>query len=661
MSSATRDDFSHLANPGIAVQQLLKMKARGVITMQQFLELTAEAAGQHEERPITLEGTSAPAAAADAIPAARTERNAETPAAVTTVRDAGTTSQRPQTGKQLPSPAAECRGGIAACFSRAASSAASTPASAGARQAGARQAGARQAGAQQAGAQQAGAQQAGAQQADSSSAAAAANAVEVDNEEQTGSADDSEDDGEDDSEDDSEEEAEKAVQVTTAAAAAAGAEPATKRQRVDQAGSSHSTLTQQQQPFVDANLAPPAKIARERKPKAFKRNASGRGPSKKKNGGRKTDVSAQTLGKRVREWPGHQLKPVGGQLWCGLCKTNIGSGSQACATHCGGKKHTEKKDAADAGGVEKNTEQIQVSIHQFKGVLEAEGKTVAGLNTVDKETQVLRAETLEEIITAGIEVSKLSKLRSWIERRMGFSLADPHELMATYLTPLRMKEADTLRSEFAGDDLFVGQYHDGTTHNGEAFATVWRAVRPGFVFVNRCVRVSWFRGSLNNMGISASLLDTAGTHMRKPLTMVLANMHDCVSANLKSYNDMLSAAMMYSDDNGCLPHTGACLVGVWLGGGRNCLPHRCVLDRSWGGEETVRSAASLLHRRWARRRAPRDADARRVPKPLQRRRRYIELCQGATRPQCLVRAHSMPGRAHGNCRQYWRARMGRCR
>eukprot|EP00966_Prymnesium_polylepis_P050934 1179094-Prymnesium_polylepis.1 len=274
MSSATRDDFSHLANPGIAVQQLLKMKARGVITMQQFLELTAEAAGQHEERPITLEGTSAPAAAADAIPAARTERNAETPAAVTTVRDAGTTSQRPQTGKQLPSPAAECRGGIAACFSRAASSAASTPASAGARQAGARQAGARQAGAQQAGAQQAGAQQAGAQQADSSSAAAAANAVEVDNEEQTGSADDSEDDGEDDSEDDSEEEAEKAVQVTTAAAAAAGAEPATKRQRVDQAGSSHSTLTQQQQPFVDANLAPPAKIARERKPKAFKRNAS---------------------------------------------------------------------------------------------------------------------------------------------------------------------------------------------------------------------------------------------------------------------------------------------------------------------------------------------------------------------------------------------------
>ena len=34
-----------LANPGLAVNQLLKMKARGLITMEEFLELTAEAAG----------------------------------------------------------------------------------------------------------------------------------------------------------------------------------------------------------------------------------------------------------------------------------------------------------------------------------------------------------------------------------------------------------------------------------------------------------------------------------------------------------------------------------------------------------------------------------------------------------------------------------------
>ena len=37
------------------MNQLLKMKARGLITMEEFLELTAEAAGSHEERLITLD------------------------------------------------------------------------------------------------------------------------------------------------------------------------------------------------------------------------------------------------------------------------------------------------------------------------------------------------------------------------------------------------------------------------------------------------------------------------------------------------------------------------------------------------------------------------------------------------------------------------------
>ena len=36
------------------------MKAKGLISLEQFLELTAEASGAHEERPICLDGTSAP-------------------------------------------------------------------------------------------------------------------------------------------------------------------------------------------------------------------------------------------------------------------------------------------------------------------------------------------------------------------------------------------------------------------------------------------------------------------------------------------------------------------------------------------------------------------------------------------------------------------------
>ena len=72
MSAALGDgNDAHLGNPGLAVQQLLKMKARGLISAAQFLELTAEVAGQDSECPIVLDGHdgSSVSSAARATPA----------------------------------------------------------------------------------------------------------------------------------------------------------------------------------------------------------------------------------------------------------------------------------------------------------------------------------------------------------------------------------------------------------------------------------------------------------------------------------------------------------------------------------------------------------------------------------------------------------------
>ena len=46
-----------LDNPagGLAINQLLKLKARGVITLAQFLEMTKEVEGFEEERPIEID------------------------------------------------------------------------------------------------------------------------------------------------------------------------------------------------------------------------------------------------------------------------------------------------------------------------------------------------------------------------------------------------------------------------------------------------------------------------------------------------------------------------------------------------------------------------------------------------------------------------------
>ena len=46
-----------LDNPagGLAINQRLKLKARGVITLAQFLEMTKEVEGFEEERPIEID------------------------------------------------------------------------------------------------------------------------------------------------------------------------------------------------------------------------------------------------------------------------------------------------------------------------------------------------------------------------------------------------------------------------------------------------------------------------------------------------------------------------------------------------------------------------------------------------------------------------------
>jgi hypothetical protein len=43
-----------LAPGGLAINQLLKLKAKGLISTQQFLEMTADLEGSVEERPINL-------------------------------------------------------------------------------------------------------------------------------------------------------------------------------------------------------------------------------------------------------------------------------------------------------------------------------------------------------------------------------------------------------------------------------------------------------------------------------------------------------------------------------------------------------------------------------------------------------------------------------
>eukprot|EP00966_Prymnesium_polylepis_P020702 476409-Prymnesium_polylepis.1 len=103
-------------------------------------------------------------------------------------------------------------------------------------------------------------------------------------------------------------------------------------------------------------------------------------------------------------------------------------------------------------------------------------------------------------------------MRPWLERRMAIDLTQSNHLAGTYIPPLKLKEEKTLREEFQGE--FIGCYHDGTTHNGESFAIVFRACKPGSVFRVCVVRVRFLRGSMTAPQISAELIDCIASHMQ---------------------------------------------------------------------------------------------------------------------------------------------------
>ena len=185
---------------------------------------------------------------------------------------------------------------------------------------------------------------------------------------------------------------------------------------------------------------------------------------------------------------------------------------------------------------------------------EAKGQCiVVGTETISETTQIFR-ELLEEWMDAGIEVNKISNMREFTERKVNDTLSNAKELMRKYFKPLEleMKEHELLKSAMM--DQFLGVYHDGTTHNGESFCICVRFVTEDFK-VHECIRVSFLRGSMSAEQITAELVETLVRIFGLHMDVILAWMHNCVSANLSSF-DSLEKFFIYGNDNGCLPHTG---------------------------------------------------------------------------------------------------------
>ena len=276
--------------------------------------------------------------------------------------------------------------------------------------------------------------------------------------------------------------------------------------------------------------------------------------SLKKQGTRKNDVKLETLKKRPSEYPGNGFIVSAGQLFCSGCHKNIGSSKQAARQHINTEEH--KTGLKKTKARDKNRDKIMAAITDFEKEVaeENDGVRVAGLVDVPKETQTFRAEVLEEFLKAGIAAQKTDRLRNFLQRRCGMTLVAADKLLSTYLQPLRIKEKKTFREEVDGQD--VGIANDGTTHCGESHAWTARWCTEDIDLHTRVGGVRWFRGSMNNEEISATMITAPVQYGGIPLINILDLPYDSAAPNLLSYESTLTKVMPYADGEQCCPHTG---------------------------------------------------------------------------------------------------------
>ena len=172
-----------------------------------------------------------------------------------------------------------------------------------------------------------------------------------------------------------------------------------------------------------------------------------------------------------------------------------------------------------AAGFDENLNYLSDAIKAWKQEAEAGGERVNGLQTISHDTQLFRAECLEEFMAAGCEVTKISHLRQFLTSLGG---VDSRRAFASRgdLPPTdrhQGAEQGHRRAELKSAWPWCGAYFDETTHCGAAFAQCTRATKSGSCQVQmRCIEVSWLQGCLANQQVSATVV--RGTS-RKQISM----------------------------------------------------------------------------------------------------------------------------------------------
>ena len=207
-------------------------------------------------------------------------------------------------------------------------------------------------------------------------------------------------------------------------------------------------------------------------------------------------------------------------LRCDACKETISKKKSAVRRHINSVKHNDAKRAIQ------NSKKRDQSLLTFLRTKDEEDNPKG--ETLPADIRLLRFDLVEAFLSAGIPLSKIDHLRSFLEK-YGHRLT-AHSHLSQMIPSIIEKEKETLKTELSLIDG-CSVIFDGSTRLGEALAIVVRFVDDEWNVQQRLLRLQVLAKSLKANELAQCLIQSLAVEYLIRPGVLLAAMKDRAAVN----------------------------------------------------------------------------------------------------------------------------------
>jgi hypothetical protein len=194
-------------------------------------------------------------------------------------------------------------------------------------------------------------------------------------------------------------------------------------------------------------------------------------------------------------------------IFCQCCTGQFGTRRQILQQHRDTSKHQGNLVKWRSRASTTDALRQALADHAAAGSREAGAAAGAANASVNEETRLFRAETVQSFVQAGVPIAKIDNLRPYLEKRSKLPLT-AREHLTELIPPVHSVEVEFAKQWLSGGQR-VGVIFDGTTHGGELLAVVGRQINAAtFLPEQRVLAFKMYeKTGMKHGEIAGSLID----------------------------------------------------------------------------------------------------------------------------------------------------------